>query len=348
MGYGTQKSKLIKALLEAFPENADVEALGEMLGANADDYAARNARRAQLVTGLLRWAESQGRERDLLDEAIVLNDSNAELNAVVTSIVAYLESVAPWYVSPDPIATCIVRGDQAFVDRVELRQALQRLTTKQGARTLIVKGDPASGRSYTLQLIVFLADGEPDWTVIDIDLTESGADLGPDGLVRRIALQLGLDADTIPPQQEQAPRWNAELRDWVVGKVNQDDRTCWIVIDGIDQVRPRDETMDLIWKLVDAAGKGTKLRLVLLACSEPVTDQLEAFTIREEIDHIDRGMVEAFFTLFLTHKNVPATPQLVKEATDAVMGGVPDAGPDRLRTLERQAAKVAKRIATGV
>lgn len=345
-GFGTHRAVLLKALDDALLPT-DVKSLARAVGPPITDIAPPSATRPEMIEELVSWVETRGREAKLVEAAMERNDSNAELEAVGKMVLEYLRATAPWYSAPNPIETCIVRRDQAFVDRLELRQKLQQLMPANGWGSLVVKGDARSGRSFTLELIMFVVGDTPDARIVHIDLSDAPADIGPGDLLRRIALQLGLDTDDIQPQQEQAPRWNAELADWLVGKVQNSDLTCWVVIDAIDKTRPRDETMDLIWKLAKAAANRPRLRVVLLACSEPPPDQVGA--LDEEIKPIDRGMVEAFFTLFYKHKGIDEPDgRLVRKAADAALRDVPDNGGDRLTVLQREVAKVARGIAEDI
>jgi AAA domain-containing protein len=343
-GFGTHRTAVIKALLDAL-QSDDVAVVAAMLGSQLDDIAAPNATRPRQITELVLYAEQRGAELELLRSAQELNDGNAELDAVVRIAARHLEALRPWYQPPDPLETCIVGSDQAFIDRVELRQQIQRLLPQGGWRALVVHGDPHSGRSFSLELISYVVGDAGDARVVVVDLKDSAPDLGPEDLVRRIALQMTLELAGIPPQTAQAPKWNEELRDWLIGRIEGSGLTCWLVIDAIDTVRPSDATMDLIWKLAAAARNRPRLRVVLLACSERPPDPVRA--LEEKIKPIDRDMIEAFFTQFYEHKGLQAGDELVRKATDQALARVPAGGDDRLHRLQDEVAKVARTIAEG-
>jgi hypothetical protein len=346
-GFGIHRAALLKSLDDALLLT-DVASLARAMGPAITDIAPPNATRPQQIEELVSWVESRSREVQFVEAALEQNKGNVELKTVANIVLTYLSASTSWYKPPpNPFETCIVRRDQAFVDRLELRQKLQQLIPAEGWGSLVVKGDARSGRSFTFELINFVMGETPDARIVQIDLSDAPADIGPGDLLRRIALQLGLDPSDIQPQQEQAPRWNAELADWLIGKIENSELTCWVVIDAIDRTRPRDETMDLIWKLAKAAANRPRLRVVLLACSEPAPDQVAA--LDEEIRPIDRGMVEAFFTLFYKHNGIDEPDsRLVCKAADAAMKDVPDDGNDRLSVLQREVAKVARGIAEDI
>lgn len=343
--YGPLRASLLKALKDALPAS-DVAEVAANLGGPIEDIAPANATRPQQIAALVQWAEASSLEVMLVREAMEQNKHNAELNAIGPAVLEYLRRNRPWYSSPDPIETCIVSRDQAFVDRLELRQRLQQLMQSNGWRSLVVKGEKRSGRSFTLELITFVIGDEEDSRIVLVDLADTGADLGPGDLVRKIAFQMGLESVDVPPQQEQAPKWNEDLSDWLGGQVENSGRTCWLIIDAIDAVRPRDETMDLIWKLAATAKTRPRLRVVLLGCSEPPPAHVKA--LEEEIKPIDRDMVEAFFTLFYEHKGVAPNDTLVRRATDTALRPVPNEGDDRLEVLQQEVTKVARTIAEGM
>jgi hypothetical protein len=339
--FGTQRPKLIKALLEAFSSD-DVILLASLLGGRIDDIAPRPATRPDQIVKLVEWAEQQRCEERLLQEATELNPTNDELAAVASLVLEQLLTTRPWYQSPHPVQTCIVGSDQAFVGRLQLRGNLDKLMLPNNWTTLLVDGEPRSGRSFTLELLAFVLGLDPDTRIVHIDLKDATRDLAPVDLARRFALQMTLDDTGLPPQDAQAVKWNEELRDWVIGRVESSGKTCWLVIDAIDRVHPSDATMDLIWKLAAAARTRPRLRVVLLACSEHPPSSVRA--LREDIQPINRGEVEAFFTLFLQHCGVPPNAQMVLTATDQALAAVPADGDDRLERLQEEIVRVAKTI----
>jgi hypothetical protein len=339
-GYGRHRKRVLKALLEALLLS-DIEVVAAMLGVSIADIAPTNATREVLIIRLVEWAESRRREIELVEEAMDANDS-VELAAVGANVLADLRAVG-WYQSPDPFETCFVARDQAFVDRLELRQLVQQMVAGNGSSALAVEGQRRSGRSFTLEFITFVVGDPNENVIVYIDLADLAPSLPPKQLAREIASQLALNPERMPPQQAQPPRWNTELRTWISEQVEDCDRTCWLVIDSIDDARATPDTMDLIWKLAAGALTSQRMRVVLLGCSERPPEGVR--TLRERIERIDRGKVERFFTIFFTHKGVSPTPPRVLRATDLVMERVPDDADDRLECLQRAASEVARLIA---
>src|SRR5215210_4297176 len=160
-GFGIYRAAVLKALGDALLLQ-DVASLARAVGPPITDIAPPSATRPEQIDELVSWVETRGREAKLVEAAMERNDSNAELEAVGNMVLEHLKATAPWYSSPNPIETCIVRREQAFVDRLELRQKLQQLMPTDGWGSLVVKGDARSGRSFTLELIMFVVGDTPD------------------------------------------------------------------------------------------------------------------------------------------------------------------------------------------
>jgi hypothetical protein len=339
---GVYRPRLVKALLDAIGPQ-DIGVLAVMVGTSIENIAPPNATLPNQIAALVVWAERHSCQAMLVREAMARNKDNIELAAIGPAVLEHLERMVPWYTAPHPIETLIVSRDQAFIDRLELRQRVQQMMAAKGWNSLAVSGEKRSGRSFTLEFIAFMVGSDETSRIVHIDLKDTSPDIGPGGVVRLIALQMTLDVNTIPQQDAQAANWNDELRSWVIGQVENGTRTCWLVIDAIDDVRPSAATMDLIWKLAAAAKTSSKLRVVLLACSEPPPEGVDP--LEERIEPISRDMLDAFFTLFYTHKGVEPTAKRVREATTLALRGVPARSPKRLKLLQQQVATVAKSIA---
>lgn len=364
MGFGSHKVPLLRALMKAFPGQDALEELSFYLDVNLEEIGSRHNSIKTQTMRFIWWAETQGRERDLVERAVELNSGNEELAAVVANIRRDLpESAfsAPWYEPPDPIETCFVRGGWAFMDRLELRQALQRLTTEGGPRSLVVEGPRRTGRSYTLQLIQHVAACRGH-EVIDVDLSQLGIGLKPNDLMVQVALQMRLDGGTLPPRRgESIEQWNMAFRSWLLGQVEPPTLLAeeapvtpvwWLVIDGMDLFPPSDDAMDLIWKLVDLAEhRAPHLRVALLANEDDMPASVGDLVVYEYLGPVDRGIVESYFELFFAHKGIPVAADAVEAAvSEAIrLAGesreLADAnGDDDLRNLSRAVASVAKRL----
>lgn len=367
MAFATQhRLPLQKAMLKAFPDQDSLQELCFALGVNFEEITSKYENLRVQTIKVIAWAEDDRRERELLECALLLNAGSGELAAVVEDILADLKAAAaaiaaaaPWYEEPNPIETCFVRGGWAFMGRLELRQALQRLTTAGGPRSLVVTGGRRTGRSYTLQLIQHVALCRR-YEVIDIELSKLGPGLEPLDLMTQVALQMRLDGTHLPERRDATvARWNMDLRSWLYSQVEPpagvadgDAPVWWLVVDGIDQFRPSEATLDLIWRLIDLAEhRARHLRVVLLAYGGAVPPEIDHLVVREEIAPVDRGVLESFFELFFTHKGIVDAGSAVDAAVDeslrlcAGLKSLAKAPADEdLKYLSQAVAVVAKRL----
>jgi hypothetical protein len=297
---------------------------------------------------LIKWAEGAGRERDLVTAAREALPDNRVLEGVAANIFKYLDDVSPlpWYEAPHPLRTCFIGSEKGLVNRVDLRNYVSELMTKDGPRALVVRGGPGSGKSYSLDFIRFVEGKSGDFNVAHLSL--SNPDVTPHQLIRSIAIRMGLagKVEDIPPeeeQQEQATRWNDDLCAWLFAELRDSEKPWWLIIDGIDQVKLRPATYDLITKLMEEAESAQPLRVVLLACSEP----LPRVRVRiEEIGAITDDVLRTFFRDFLNHQGREATDEALDQAAQKVHGivGVAPEDPVWLTKLSAAVALVAKNL----
>jgi hypothetical protein len=338
-GYGPHREAVANALQRAFPSSDDLEQFTfYKLDLSIETLSGRNL--PAVVLSLIKWAEQEGRERELITAARTAKPGNRTLEGIATNALKYLDEAAPlpWYESPNPLRTCFISSDKGLVNRVDLRDHVSELMGRDGARTLVVRGEAGSGRSYSMDFIRFIEGKCREFNVAYVDLTEAGADIAPDELIRNIAYVMGLGEKVrdIPPQQEQAVRWNLDLRAWLFGQLRTWEKPWWLVIDGIDQVKPRADTRDLIMKLVQEAETTEPLRVVLLACSEPLPNRVRVRT--EEIRAITDDVLSTFFKDVLNHQGREAPPEAVDQAVQEVHRIVAIDPGDRLWLTKLSAA----------
>ena len=135
-------------------------------------------------------------------------------------------------------------------------------------------------------------------------------------------------------------RWNLDLRAWLFAEMRSSNKPYWLIIDGIDQVRPRRDTHDLIMKLVQGAEKKEHLRVVLLAYSQPLPISIQART--EEIGPITDDLIAGFFSDFFEHQHKGASSTDIEKAVEDVKRRVLPSSLAHLRELSKAVEKVAK------
>ena len=351
---GDELPKLQQALLTAFPTPA---ALAQMVRGALDENLAAIAgggNLTEVVFNLISWAETEGRLMELLTKALQANPGSPALAALGPQLIAALNERQPTgEVRPvDPFDACLLRGKRAFVNRKDLRKALRELAAEEGSRVLVVDGEPLSGKSYSLELITYLADILESYRVIWIDLKDEVPSLfGPGDLARSIALQMRLSLDSMPKQEEiQASRWARVLGEWITGQMRASGATWWVVLDSFNQLDPplADATDDLIKYLAERAETTVpELRVVLLSYKGLLPPRIRGFVQRETIASIEQIDVKDFFECLFGQRGQLSDAAAVDQAVEAALSLIPPDDPERLYYLSTAIGQVAERLFAG-
>jgi hypothetical protein len=192
MTLGPHREKVEAVLLRHF--NTDpmlAQASQRWFDLNLEEVSGDNLKEKTFY--LIQWAEATGRLRDLCEGAMRDRAGIVGVEAVMTSALAYLDGVdpKPWYDPPTPFDACFLRGKMAVLNRREFKSGLKELVTDEGARTLVVDGASRSGRSFSLEILTFVAHKVGTFTVAYIDLVDEGPLFTPDDLVERVVTEIG-------------------------------------------------------------------------------------------------------------------------------------------------------------
>jgi hypothetical protein len=333
-------------LLKAYPRQSELRRFAdERLGLNIETIDGTNLE--DKLHSLIEWADARGRLLELLDELAADRPGNTLLAGAVKNARASLAltAAADWYSPPeDPFATCFVKGGRAFIDRKELRASLRKVHGGD-ASTLVVTGEPLSGKSYSLRFVAHIADVY-SYRVARVNLREMGTGFGPGDLAAAIVREMGRSAriKNLPPQDAQVSRWTAELRSFITGEIRDSGSTWWIVIDGIDPDVVPGDTLQLIKKLVVTADEFMEpMRIVLLDCVEPLPAEVDPYAEKEEIPAIEVEMLHDFFTELARHRGIDTDPAGIDLAVAEVLRLAPD-GPRQLRRLAKAVERVARSL----
>jgi hypothetical protein len=334
------------ALLRAYPRQSELRRFAdEQLSLNIEWIDGTNLQ--DKVHSLIEWADARGRLSELLDKAEADRPGNTLLAGAVKNARASLALAAAteWYSPPaNPFNTCFVKGGRAFIDRTKLRASLQTLHAGD-ASTLVVTGERASGKSYSLRFVAHIADAYR-YRVARINLREMGTGFGPGDLAEAIVREMGRSAsiDRLPPQDSQVSRWTEELRSFVTTEIRDSGSTWWIVIDGVDPDVVPGDTLQLIKKLVLAAAELMyPMRVVLLDCIEPLPAEVDPYVEKEEIPAIEVGMLHDFFSELGRHRGAETDAEAIELAVAEVLRLAPD-GPRQLRRLATAVERVARSL----
>lgn len=346
---GKQYAQLNNALRSAFTKSRLDQMLFTELEKRLDDISlAGNLQ--DIIYELISRAENEGWISQFIEAAYQTVPGNALLADFYTQYQAATSS-SHWYKPQNCFYTCFIHGNRAFVNRKKLREILHDLDEEQ-CKVLVVNGPKASGISYSLQLISYIAKEKRSYKVVRIDLKQDAlTDYTPRDLALSIARQMKLQLDGFPERDPhaQASKWVQELRDWIIGEVNCLEEPWWLVIDGFQQTVLPDETIDLIKYLVDWVDKTMPLlSIVLLGYSDMLTEEENSNIKREAISQIDDIDLKEFFEQLFTDKKIEVDPQAVDSAINKVNTRVrvPKGDPKHLPSLSKAVKEVSETLFT--
>ena len=231
----------------------------------------------------------------------------------------------------DPFGVTFLRNNESvpFVNRQPLRTHLRQMfDVDNGPRIMTVHSDLGQcGKSYSAELIRFLARHH-DQRSVSIDIFEEWtAEFGPEQLARLLATEIGADTSALPAREAQMARWNRQLCSWINREIKSSGAFWWIVIDGFSKVSNlTTDLLDFIHEMAAVIEKEDRpmYRLVLISLSpEDLPINLRARVIEENIPgHIGKLELAEFFTQQvdrvkanhdLTDADVENVPQVLAE-----------------------------------
>lgn len=242
----------------------------------------------------------------------------------------------------DPYLTYII-GQQPFIDRTVLRAHLKDLLSNTASRVLVINGDRPCGKSYTWYYV-----RQPgvlgDTTPVLVDLSEWANPAQPVEVMSSIALQLGLREPTVD-RHAQAAAQVQSLRDWFVGRLQKQDRSGhrWLlVVDSLDHVAQRDDTLQLIEFLAGAAIRQrlSGLRVILLGYANRIPiDPLDS-VLTEEIGDIGEPELLDFFRSLAQQAGLAISDDAIKIAAQSVLNLLPAERERKFRQLPKTVREV--------
>lgn len=324
---GTQFRQVYEQLLSAYQE---IDNLGIVLslelGRNLDDISPAAGTRKRRILDVLTNAKAQSWMAGLI--TAVLNDpdhaGNAPLKDALAPILAVLEP-EPGVPAHDHLTTDGV----AFANRTTLRQVIGNMTLMDGPRTLVLRGDPLSGTSYTWRLLNHVArNGAIERVRIDF---EQVGDHSPMSVALALAAEMQIAASperNDNPSQEQLAVY---LVRWLSGHLRTSDKTWWIVFDNAHQVTVPPETKEMIVAFARhfAGGAVDNVRVFILGFEDEITGIAPPFGIDITLSAIGRPEVVDY--LMQASQKLGDLPGFadVDAAADEVLDGVDLGNPTR-------------------
>ena len=347
---GEERIKLHEALRAAFPRRAELRMFLSFYCEVELDDIDDGSPYAEAVFNVIRWAESAERVSELIDKALSRKPHNPQLKAMGPWLLSQLRkrnsSSIP--IPPDPFEAWLLRGGQPFVNRQALRDYLRELSGPNGSRVLAVAGPPGSGKSYSVSFISHISESLKSSRIIWIDVEQTTrATLDPDQVAVRIVTQMGRRASlSFMPRKGESPaaRWLVELRDWIVGEVNQTDTVWWLVFDGLCHPDVPLDTRDLLRHLIRITHVNVpKLRVIILACTDDILPpDILPFIRRELISNIGRLEVREYFERLSKARIVNADSTALDEAVTIVLQRIPNGNVAALAAALSEATRLLR------
>ena len=224
----------------------------------------------------------------------------------------------------DPCDAYLLRGGRLFLDRRQLRDHLKRIAAN-AADILIVNGPPASGKTYSAELIFHVASAIENVRVLYINaVDESDATrLSPERLADYFAQNVLQD----PSWRIIEPRTNAAIATWIVNTCAQSAYHWWLVFDGFDETRPPRETRDLLRRLLilaSAPGLRGSVSLIFLGFDDAlVPEEVRSYVLRETIAPVTVNDVIDFFGKALQERQRAVSDDVLAQVVASVMAKNP-------------------------
>ena len=342
-------------LYNALHDDFTPVSLGRMLTEHAnrrlEDIVSSTKLYREIIEEVLKRAELERWTWDLIRAALAANPGSKGLNDFIRKYPFYSPAKPPVVV--DPYRTPYVLAKQILIDREELRAALEELQKNDGPRVLVVTGERMSGKTYSCQLVYYLAnDFNPRHIVVYVDLDKDVRE--PDALAETIVSQMGREVGTIPDRErDQKMRYALRLCDWITTQIRNAERaTYWLVFDGFRERTVLTETKELIEDLaVRAQTTLRQCRIVLLNYTDILPPQIKNAAGKEHIKRIERAELVRFFEqVNELHANRYTNSELeqkvdviIKEIEDAI-SAVPEGQNMRLQLINDAVSQTVRKL----
>jgi hypothetical protein len=331
------------ALLEAFRSYSELDMFVDLqLAANLANFSPVGATLEYTVLIFIRWCRTEGRFDELVRALSPRYTHLPKVRELYESVFPNAQPVAAAAGGARRSAhlPCCLGVDTVFIDRENLRRAIEDVENHRGSNVLVIKGARHSGKSFSYRLIKHLAP-RYKYRLVWLDLREElTPGSGPDALVRALLHQMGLDTRGLPEQgQCTGERWAQELANWLVGVVqtHQANNRWWIVVDGFSDCFVPMEVRTVLLRIAGkVAAVLPNIRLGLLGYDEVITRPLCDEIRTESVAPIGLDELKGFFRqAFQEHEQI-ADERVIDTIVERVLDAyreVPEGHPEALRIL---------------
>jgi len=184
------------------------------------------------------------------------------------------EARAERYAPRDPKTALMLFNDAPFVDRVDQRQHVQGLMQRLGRRVMIVRGEPATGKTHTGLFVRHLVENNQTMQMAAVRLHEMGGErIGAIDLMTEIADRMGLSTqgehwDSLAQEARQAEK----LTRWLevqTASLRTRQQSWLLVIDSLNHPRVGSGALELVDRLIISGSRGDLVNVSLLLLALP-------------------------------------------------------------------------------
>ena len=230
-----------------------------------------------MAEAVLRRAELDRWLGELLTVIIDTPTLGAPLIAAGTRALAEwhkAEARAERYAPSDPKSALMLFNDAPFVDRIDQRQHVQGLVQRVGRRVMIVRGDPATGKTHTGLFVRHLVEQDASVQMAPVRLQEIGGERsGAIDLMTEIADRMGFSTqsehwDSMAQEARQAEKLTRWLEVQTASLRNR--QQSWLlVIDSLNHPRVGSGALELVDRLIISGSRGDLVNVGLLLLALP-------------------------------------------------------------------------------
>lgn len=329
---GPEFAELAAALRDAF-DTASFDRLLVSIDQNREDYIATTASFPDIIRCVVQGAEAANWTTKLIEGALKKSANNPSL----LRFLADHPERNPANSTRRNLHVCdtpFVNARKAFLARQQLRAHLKVMGNNGHSRVVVINGDRFSGKTYSRELITYVAEQKGRERAVYVDLDKGIYDA--DALAESIGRQMGLQLGTRPVSKgEQDARWVPELVAWIAAAASDGRYTWWIILDGFRVQALPQPTIDMINNLAETVEVNAPQLRVALINYDKLAPNVDYYVCKEFIEPVQKEDVRVFLAQACLHLGVTRQPEEISSAADEVWRQV----EDQIRADPKRAAQ---------
>lgn len=341
---GAQVSELAKEIDEQWTAEQFGMFLRDELDIDVSKLAGRNVKErvVELIKELTRPIPT--RDGELLEKLEAVG--NRRLKNVASTL------LRPEYFSPtsDP-HDAILLGEEAFVDRGELRRKLRTFTnpSRYTTRVLIIRGDEPCGKSYSWSFLRHLAStSSVGAKAVHVPLRGTG--YTPGELFEYLFRRLGLSVDVLPPMRDnpQHARVNPLLGAFM-SQVDKLQQRYWLVIDDINDPDVTPEIRETVYAIASHVEDdlSENLWIALLGYNQRISDPRLQRAAQDDAQFPDAELLAQHFKLIADHGGKPLPVEEARAYARLVLADFPVLNKEAMTELTPIIERMGRKLRAG-